>query len=82
MKARITDKGLLLGKEWFEGCAEVEVLKSGTTLVIAPVNVGAPSDDAASRPDDAIWALSLNPILDDPMTDASLRLDEIIYGQP
>jgi hypothetical protein len=57
----------------------VEIVKTGSLLTIAPVEVDVKEDSMGCGPDDPIWNLARNPILADPLTEGSSRHDEIIY---
>ena len=68
MKARVTDQGVLVPKEFLGDVEEVEIRRQQDLVVLVPVN----------QPD-PILQLGTQPIVCD-VSDASENLDRYIYG--
>jgi hypothetical protein len=68
MKARVTEKGVLIPKRMLEGVEEVEIRKEDGLILILPVTEHDP-----------VFNIGKHPIEDD-ITDASVNHDRYIYG--
>ena len=68
MRAKVTDQGVTLPKEWFCGVAEVDIQREDDRIVVAPV-----------RADDPIMQLGSDPLPIE-LTDAAANHDEYLYG--
>ena len=68
MKAKVTEKGVVIPKEFLEGIEEVEIRKADNLLVIVP-----------TTKDDPILALGQHPV-ECGVPDASERHDQYLYG--
>ncbi|MBM4296768.1 MAG: hypothetical protein FJ143_03415 [Deltaproteobacteria bacterium] len=68
MKAKVTDKGVVIPKEFLEGIEEVEIRKADNLLVIVP-----------TTKNDPILGLGENPVKCG-VPDASERHDQYLYG--
>ena len=69
MRSKVTEQGVILPKQWFQGVAEVEIQREDDRVVVVPV-----------RADDPITRLGENPINVD-MDDAAANHDRYLYGQ-
>jgi len=69
MRTRVTDQGIIVPKEMFNGVDEVEKSRRDDTIVIDPV-----------RARDPVFELGENPI-DDEVRDASTHHDRFLYGR-
>ena len=69
MRSKVTEQGVILPKQWFQGVAEVEIQREEDRVVVVPV-----------RADDPITRLGENPINVD-MDDAAANHDRYLYGQ-
>lgn len=69
MRSKVTDQGVTLPKQWFQGVAEVEIRREDDRVVIVPV-----------RGDDPITRLGENPV-DVDVDDAAASHDRYLYGQ-
>jgi hypothetical protein len=69
MRAKVTESGITLPRDWFEGAAEVEIRREEHCVVVVPV-----------RASDPIAGLGSNPIMAH-VDDASARHDSYLYGQ-
>ncbi len=67
MKTRISEQGLLIPKQWFEGIDEVEVSRENNVIVIVPLGAEDPIRDLGKQP----IAIDVN--------DASANHDRYIY---
>jgi len=70
MKAKITEQGLLLPKEWFPNCTEVEIRFHKNRIEVLPL----PKKDA-------LYQLGTHPIDDPSITDLSTNHDRYLYGE-
>jgi hypothetical protein len=80
---KVTTNGVLIPKYLFHGADEVELLREGDRYVIVPIvrdGEGEPSVPAKAKIG-SIFDLGSNPITLG-VTDASVRLDDYIYGDP
>jgi virulence-associated protein VagC len=68
MKAKVTEKGVVIPKEFLEGIEEVEIRKTDSMVVIVP-----------TTKTDPILALGQHPVECD-APDASERHDQYLYG--
>ena len=68
MRTRVTDQGIILPKEMFNGVDEVEISRRDDTIVIEPIRVRDP-----------VFELGEDPI-DDEVSDASINHDRYLYG--
>ena len=68
MQAKVTEKGVLVPKQWLEGIDQVEIHREGDRIVLVP-----------STKSDPIWDLGSNPT-NVGVSDASENLDHHIYG--
>lgn len=66
MRTKVSESGVTLPKEWFEGAAEVDIRREEHRVVVLPVH--------------AITALGSHPIVAD-VDDASTNHDRYLYGQ-
>ena len=69
MRSKVTEQGVILPKQWFQGVAEVEIQREEDRVVVVLV-----------RADDPITRLGENPINVD-MDDAAANHDRYLYGQ-
>ena len=69
MRSKVTEQGVILPKQWFQGVAEVEIQREEDRVVVVPVHT-----------DDPITRLGENPINVD-MDDAAANHDRYLYGQ-
>jgi len=69
MRSKVTDQGVTLPKDWFQGVAEVEIQREEHRVVVVPVHG-----------DDPITSLGKNPINLD-VDDAAANHDRYLYGQ-
>ena len=69
MRSKVTDEGVTLPKQWFQGVAEVEIQREKDRIVIVPV-----------RGDDPITSLGKTPINID-VDDAAEQHDRYLYHQ-
>ena len=67
MKARVSEEGVLIPKEFFVGVEEVEIQQQNNTIVVIPILT-----------DDPITQLGTQPI-EDELTDAASQHDRYIY---
>jgi hypothetical protein len=68
MKAKVTEKGVVIPKEFLEGIEEVEIRKTDSVVVIVP-----------TTKTDPILALGQHPV-ECGAPDASERHDQYLYG--
>jgi virulence-associated protein VagC len=68
MKAKVTERGVLVPKKYFKGIDEVEIRKENGYVVVEPVA------------DDPILQLGKRPVADN-LEDASENHDQYIYGK-
>ena len=68
MKAKVTEKGVVIPKEFLEGIEEVEIRKADNLVVIVP-----------TAKSDPILALGQHPVKGG-VPDASERHDQYLYG--
>ncbi len=68
MKAKVTERGVLVPKKYFKGIDEVEIRKENGYVVVEPVT------------DDPILQLGKRPVADE-LKDASENHDQYIYGK-
>jgi len=66
MRAKVTEAGILLPKQWFEGINEVEIRREHNVILIEPV--------AATDP---VLSLGMQPVVVD-VDDASLHHDRYL----
>ncbi len=70
MRLKVTDRGITIPKEWFEGTIEVEVEKQGEAIVVRSVGTSY-----------SIWDLGQDPVdLDEEIDDAAVNHDKYIYN--
>lgn len=69
MRAKVTDHGVSIPKQWLEGIDEVEIRQEKTLIVIEPVVA-----------EDPILRLGNEPIIID-VTDASIHHDRYLTSQ-
>ena len=69
MRRKVTDQGVTLPKDWFQGVAEVEIQREAHRVVVVPV-----------REVDPITKLGENPINVE-VDDAAEKHDRYLYGQ-
>ncbi|MFN8500060.1 MAG: hypothetical protein U0641_19575 [Anaerolineae bacterium] len=67
MRAKVTEQGVLIPKQWFEGVDEVEIRQEQSVIVVVPVTDGDP-----------IWELGADPVMID-VEDASVNHDRYLY---
>ncbi len=68
MRAKVTDQGVVIPKQWLEGIDEVEIRQEQDVIVVVPVT------DA-----DPIRALGTDPLMIE-VDDASINHDHYLYG--
>lgn len=68
MKAKVTEKGVLIPKRFLEGIEEVEIRKENGFIVVVPVMTGDPVFNIGKHP------------IEDEITDASVNHDHYIYN--
>jgi virulence-associated protein VagC len=68
MKAKVTERGVLVPKKYFKGIDEVEIRKENGYVVVEPIT------------DDPIHQLGKHPV-EDELVDASENHDQYIYGK-
>lgn len=68
MRSKVTEQGVTLPKQWFQGVAEVEIQREEDRIVVVPV-----------RGDDPIARLGSDPINLD-VDDAAANHDRYLYG--
>ena len=68
MKTKVTEKGVLVPRKFFEGVEEVEIRQEKGLVVVVPVT------------DDPILQLGRRPVSDD-AEDVSENHDQYIYGK-
>jgi virulence-associated protein VagC len=69
VRAKVTDQGVLIPKQWFEGIDEVEIHRERDLILIEPVTA-----------EDSILSLGTRPIIGD-VDDASLHHDRYLTQQ-
>ncbi len=69
MKTEVTEQGVTIPKQFFEGVKEVEIRQQNNIILIIPLST-----------EDLILRFGKNPI-DDEITDASVNHDLYIYGK-
>jgi len=69
MRSKVTESGVNLPKDWFEGAAVVEIRREEHCVVVLPVHAADP-----------IANLGSNPIVAD-VDDASTNHDRYLYGR-
>jgi len=69
MRAKVTDQGVLIPKQWFEGIDEVEIHREQHLILIEPATAADP-----------ILSLGTRPIIGD-TDDASLHHDRYLTQQ-
>jgi hypothetical protein len=69
MRTKVTDKGVLIPKGWFEGIDEVEIQKTQNMIIVMPVQAKDPILDLGKQPI----------VLD--VEDASLHHDRYLYDR-
>jgi virulence-associated protein VagC len=69
MRAKVTEQGVTLPRQWFPGITEVDILRENDRVVVVPV-----------REEDPIAQLGTDPIVTE-VDDASLEHDRYLYGQ-
>jgi len=69
MRSKVTEQGVVLPKQWFEGFDEVEIRREKDQIVVVPC-----------RPDDPITELGTHPIPVE-VDDASVNHDRYLYGR-
>lgn len=70
MKSKVTEQGVTIPKEWFDGADEVEIRREDGVIVLVPLGAADP-----------IWNLGRAPVADE-IPDASTNLDKYLYGDP
>jgi hypothetical protein len=68
MRTKVTEKGVLIPKEWLEGIDEVDIQQTQNMIIVVAVQA-----------DDPILTLGTQPILLD-VEDASLHHDRYLYN--
>ena len=68
MKAKVTKRGVIIPKEFFEGVEEVEIRKEDGVILVVPIAA-----------EDPIWGMGKNPVKAG-LLDASENHDRYIYG--
>ncbi len=68
MRAKVTDQGVVIPKQWLEGVDEVDIRQEQDVIVIVPVTDSDP-----------IQELGKNPVTID-IDDASINHDRYLYG--
>ena len=66
MRAKVTEQGVLIPREWLEGIDEVELRQEENVIVVVPVTM-----------DDPIFELGLHPVTVD-VDDASVNHDRYL----
>jgi len=69
MRAKVTERGILIPKSLLEGVSEVEISKEQNLIIVKPVTAGAPILDLGTQPI----------VLD--VEDASVNHDRYLYGR-
>ncbi len=69
MKTEVTEQGIIIPKQFFEGVTEVEIRREKNYIIVVPV-----------ASEDPILRFGKNPVSDD-VTDASVNHDFYIYGK-
>lgn len=69
MRAKVTERGILIPKSLLEGVSEVEISKEQSLIIVKPVTAGDPILDLGKRPI----------VLD--VEDASVNHDRYLYGR-
>ena len=69
MRAKVTEHGVILPKQWFPGISEVDIQREEDRVVVVP-----------ARGEDPISTLGSSPIVVD-MDDASSHHDRYLYGE-
>ena len=67
MRSKVTEQGVILPRQWFQGVDEVEIRREDDRVVVLPF-----------RGDDPITRLGKQPITDD-LDDASVNHDRYLY---
>lgn len=67
MRTKVTEQGVVLPKQWFEGVDEVEIRRESDCVIVAP---------AKGR--DSLLNLGKHPIRAD-VNDASVNVDSYLY---
>lgn len=67
MRAKVTEQGVLIPREWLEGIDEVELRQEEHVIVVIPVML-----------DDPIFELGKHPVTVD-VDDASINHDRYLY---
>ena len=68
MKVKVTDQGVVIPREWFEGVDEVEIQKEDHQIVVVPIAA-----------DDPILALGSDPVTVQ-VSDGAANHDAYLYG--
>ena len=68
MRAKVTKRGVLIPKQFFEGIDEDEIRKEQDLILVVPIHA-----------DDPILELGKQPIIGD-VDDASVNHDRYLYG--
>ena len=69
MRTKVTEQGVILPRQWFEGVEEVEIRRQDDCVVVSPF-----------RRDDPIMRLGKQPITGD-VDDASVNHDQYLYDK-
>ncbi|MGI8494944.1 MAG: hypothetical protein ACR2L1_06490 [Pyrinomonadaceae bacterium] len=69
MKTEVTEQGVTIPKQFFEGVKEVEIRREKNFILVIPLSG-----------EDPILRFGKNPVSDE-ITDASINHDEYIYGK-
>jgi len=69
MKTEVTDQGINIPKQFFEGVKEVEIRREKNYILVIPL-----------ASEDPILRFGKNPVSDD-VSDASINHDDYIYGK-
>jgi len=69
MRAKVTERGILIPKSLLEGVSEVEISKEQNLIIVKPVTAGDPILDLGTQPI----------VLD--VEDASVNHDRYLYGR-
>lgn len=67
MRAKVTEQGIVIPKEWLEGVETVEIWREAHRIIVAPADQLDP-----------IRGLGADPV-DDEITDASIKHDRYLY---
>ena len=93
MKTRISEQGLLIPKQWFEGVEEVEVRRENDRIVIVPLGVEDPIHKLGKQPitvaetdkpanaDDPLYRLG-ELAAPTGIPDLALNIDHYLYSHP